>query len=200
MGVFKSWTDFHEQMLALVKMLQEKGFLEDFCEFKKETSSFNLKKVSINWELEWIFPFIFNRFPPYYQEMAEIQLYVFSFLCLPLPIIISIVHFNLVLLMPLLVLAIFLLFSAILRSRNIIQLHFRFKHVQEKLSTHQQEKLLQLLFSDQDVDPGVLHVNRENLDRLRNERSVPRSFLVLPLTVILPLFSTIIGYVILLSG
>ena len=60
-----------------------------------------------------------------------------------------------------------------------------------------QEKKLVDLVCDDNSDPSLVYINRENLNRLVNERSIPTTFPLLPLSMILPIFSAIIGYVIL---
>ncbi len=195
-GIFKNWTNYHEQMYALAKKLQETGHMEEFFEYRKETRTFHLKKVSINWEMEWIFPFIFKAFPPYFPETGEISIYLFALISFPLPILIAISTQNLVFLLIFVSIAVFLGSMAFLRARNLINIHRSFKDVQKKLIEHQQEKLLQLLFRE-DVDPVLIHANQENLYRLSSERGIPTSFPLLPLSILLPIFSAIIGYVIL---
>ncbi len=68
--------------------------------------------------------------------------------------------------------------------------------MQNKLIEHQREKLLQLLF-EEEIDPLLIHANQENLYRLATERSIPTSFPLLPISILLPIISAIIGYVIL---
>ncbi|MHA2167444.1 MAG: hypothetical protein ACXAC6_09805 [Candidatus Hodarchaeales archaeon] len=53
------------------------------------------------------------------------------------------------------------------------------------------------LICESTQDPLLVHVNRENLHRLVHERSIPTTFPLLPLSMILSIFSAIIGYVIL---
>jgi hypothetical protein len=197
-GVYKNWTDYHEELYRLVKKLREMDLLEEFFILHKETQSFHLKKMSINWEMEWVYPFIFNTFPPYFHEMGEISIYIFSLISLPLPILVSIatLNKNLIFLPILLGIALFLFVMAFWRSRKLIQTYRSFKIIQKILIKRQQDKLLHLLFQE-NVDQLLIHLNRENLYRLASERSIPTSFPLVPLSILLSIFSAIIGYVIL---
>ncbi len=136
-GIFKNWTSYHEQTYTLAKKLQEMGYMEEFFEYQKETRSFHLKKVSINWEMEWIFPFIFREFPPYFPEMGEISIYLFALISFPLPILIAITAKNLVFLIIFVSIAVFLGGMAFLRAGNLIGIHSSFKDVQKKLIERQ---------------------------------------------------------------
>jgi hypothetical protein len=195
-GVYKNWTDYHEEFYGLVKKLREIDLLEEFFLYQKETQSFHLKKMSINWEMEWIYPFIFNTLPPYFHEMGEISIYIFSLISFPLPILLSIAALKFDYLTILLGIALFLFVMAFWRSRKLIQTYRSFKFIQKILIKRQQDKLLHLLFQE-NVDQLLIHLNRENLYRLASERSIPTSFPLVPLSILLPIFSAIIGYVIL---
>ncbi|MFX0199808.1 MAG: hypothetical protein ACFFCW_27105 [Candidatus Hodarchaeota archaeon] len=195
-GVYKTWSSYHEQLFALTKKLHEMDLLEEFADYQKETNAFQLKRISISWEMEWLTPFIFKTFPPYFHEIGEVSLYMFALISFPLPILVSIITTNLFFLIVLASLVLFLGFMASLRIRDLIQVYRNFKNIQNKLIEHQQEKLLQLLF-EEDTDPVLIHANQENLYRLTREKSIPTSFPLLPLSILLPIFSAIIGYVIL---
>jgi hypothetical protein len=82
------------------------------------------------------------------------------------------------------------------RIRKLIQIYRSFKNIQNRLITRQQEKLLHYLL-EENADPAIIHVNQENLYRLGNERSIPTSFPLIPLSILLPIISAVIGYVIL---
>jgi hypothetical protein len=195
-GVFKSWTSYHEQMLVLSKKLQEMGLLEDFFDYQEQAKSFHLKEMSINWEMEWIYPFFFDNFPPYLQEIGEITLYVFTLISFPLPILLAIITSNLVLLAVFTAIPLSILFMGFQASKRFIQAYQSFKNVQKILIARQQEKLLLLMFKE-NVDQLLVHVNQENLKRLASEKSIPMAFPLIPLSILLPVFSTLIGYVIL---
>jgi hypothetical protein len=196
LGVHKKWTNYHRQLLILAENLQEKDILEDFFVSQKENKTFQMVKCSIEWEMEWVFPFLFQNFPPYFQEVGEISLYTFTLISFILPIFVSITSFNVPILLFFLVLASFILILGSSRTQKVIQLYRQFKHLQSLLIQRQEEKLVDLV-CDETIDPLIVHVNRENLKRLVNERSIPTTFPLLPLSMILPIFSAIIGYVIL---
>jgi len=196
LGVNKNWTNYHVQLLILTKKLQETDRLEDHFGYQKNSNAVYLKKMSINWEMEWIFPFVFRSFPPYFQEMGEIFIYFISLLSFPLPVLLAIFTKNLLLLTIFLGLVLFLSIMTYFSSRRLIQEYRNFKKVQQVLIERQQEKLLQLLFQET-VDPLLVHTNQENMSRLANERSIPTSLPLYFLTILLPIFSAIIGYVIL---
>lgn len=195
-GGNKKWTSYHEQLFTLTTKLHEMDLLADFSDYQKEINAFQLKRISINWEMEWLTPFLFESFPPYFQEIGEVSIYIFALISFPIPILVSIITRNLFFLIILTSLVLFLGIMAFIRTRNLIQVHQNFKNVQNQLIKHQQEKLIQLLF-EENVDPGVIHANQENLYRLSSERSIPTSFPLLPLSILLPILSAIIGYVIL---
>lgn len=196
LGAHKNWTNYHRQLLILAESLQEKDLLEDFFVYQKENESFQMIKMSIEWEMEWVYPFLFQNFPPYFQEVGEISLYIFTLISFILPISVAITTFNVPILILLLLLtsSIFILGSS--RTRKVIQLYRQFKTLQNQLIQRQEEKLVDLV-CDETIDRLIVHVNRENLNRLVNEKSIPTTFPLLPLSMILPIFSAIIGYVIL---
>ncbi len=78
---------------------------------------------------------------------------------------------------------------------RLLRIYRNFKNVQQILIDRQQEKLLHLLFNE-NVDPILVYVNQENLDRLASERSIPKSFSLYFLSILLSIFSAIFGYII----
>ncbi|MFX1507022.1 MAG: hypothetical protein ACFFDC_13085, partial [Promethearchaeota archaeon] len=62
-GAHKNWTIYHRQLLTLVENLQEKEILEEYFVLQEEKKSFQMVKCSIEWEMEWMFPFLFQNFP-----------------------------------------------------------------------------------------------------------------------------------------
>ena len=196
LGVHKNWTKYHRQLLILAEKLQEKDILDDYFVYQKEKKSFQMIRMSIHWEMEWVFPFLFKNFPPYFHAVGELSLYVFAMISFILPTIVSITTFNVPILILLLSLSFFIFVLGSSRSRMILQLYIRFKNLQNKLVMQQETKLVDLICG-MNPDTLLVHVNRENLNRLVNERSIPTTFPLLPLSLILPIFSAIIGYVIL---
>ncbi|MHA2306867.1 MAG: hypothetical protein ACXACU_15910 [Candidatus Hodarchaeales archaeon] len=196
LGVHKNWTKYHRQMLILAEKLQEMDILEDFFVHQKDKKAFQLIQMSINWEMEWVFPFLFKSFPPYFHAVGEISIYSFALISFILPIFVSITTFNVPILIILLFLASFMFVLGSSRTQKVIQLYRRFKNLQNQLVIRQEKKLVDLVCDDHD-NHSLVHINRENLNRLINERSIPTSFPLLPLSIILPIFSAIIGYVIL---
>ena len=187
---------YHDTLLILAKYLQETDHLDEFFIYQKESKAIHLQKMSIYWEMEWIFPFVFRSFPPFFHEMGEIFLYIISLLSFPLPVLVAIITKNLILLAFFLVLVLFLSIMAFLSSKRLIREYQGFKKVQQVLIEPQQEKLLHLLFQEK-VDPVLVHTNPENISRLASERSIPTSLSLYFLSILFPVFSTIIGYVIL---
>ncbi len=196
LGVHKGWTMYHRQMLILTEKLQEMDILDDFFVYQNKKKSFQLMQMSINWEIEWVYPFLFKNFPPYFFIVGEISIYSFSLISFILPIFVSITIFNVPILIILLFLAFFMFVLGSSRTQRVIQLYRRFKNLQNRLVVRQEKKLVDLICEDRD-NQSLVHINRENLNRLINERSIPTSFPLLPLSIILPIFSAIIGYVIL---
>lgn len=82
------------------------------------------------------------------------------------------------------------------RTQKVIKLYRRFKNLQNQLIMRQEKKLVELVCDD-NSDSSLVHINREKLNRLVNERSIPTTFPLLPLSINLPIVSAIIGYVIL---
>jgi hypothetical protein len=195
-GAYKNWTSYHRQLLSLAENLKGKESLEEYFIFNTKKKSFQLVKCSIEWEMEWFFPFLFQNFPPYFQEVGEISLYAFTLISFLLPIFVAITTFNILLLIPMLFLTILILTLGYLRTQKVIKLYRQFKNVQNQLIQKQEEKLVGLV-CDETIDPLIVHVNRGNLSRLVNEKSIPTTFPLLPLSILLPIFSAIIGYVIL---
>jgi len=196
LGVHKSWTKYHRQMLILTDKLQEMGILEEFFIYQKEKKAFQLKQMSIIWEVEWVYPFLFKTFPPYFFSIGEISIYSFTLISLILPIFVSITTLNVPILIFLLFLASFMFVLGSSRTKKIIQFYRQFKKLQNELIMQQEINLVRLI-CESNYNPSLVHINRENLNRLVNERSIPTTFPLLPLSIILPIFSAIIGYVIL---
>ncbi|MFW9992896.1 MAG: hypothetical protein ACFFD4_12705 [Candidatus Odinarchaeota archaeon] len=154
----------------MAKALQETGFLEDFFGYHEDARSFHLKKASISWELEWIFPVMFDNLPPHFQEMGELTLYAFALVSFPLPILIAIITNNLIFLSVLVCLVFFLLTMGFRAAGKLIREYREFKNVQNILVTRQQEKLLHLMVKEK-TDQLLIHVNQENLKRLKSEKA-----------------------------
>ena len=73
------WSRFHNQTLALIRRLEEERIIENYItlEENENTSYFKLKKISIDFQIQWLFPFIFDAFPPL---LLEIRYFLFFFL------------------------------------------------------------------------------------------------------------------------
>jgi hypothetical protein len=196
LGVHRNWTVYHRQLLILAEKLQEKEILEDFFVYQKEKKAFQMIQMSINWEMEYVYPFLFKIFPPYFHAFGELSLYVFSLISFILPTIVSITVFNVPMLIILIFLASLFFILGSSRAQKTIQLYRQFKNLQNRLIVQQEIKLVELI-CESTHDPLLVHVNRENLNRLVHERSIPTTFPLLPLSMILSIFSAIIGYVIL---
>jgi hypothetical protein len=176
--------------------LQEVDTLEEFFIYRDEIQAFQMNQMSINWEMEWVYPFLFTDFPPYFHAVGEISIYVFTMISFILPTIVAITTYNIPFLIFLVLLASFVFILGSSRTKKIIQLYRQFKTLQNQLVMQQEKKLVDLV-CESDHDPTLVLANRENLNRLVNERSIPTTFPLLPLSMILPIFSAIIGYVIL---
>ncbi len=57
-----NWSRFHDQTLLLAERLVNTGLLDEyiiFTESKDVKNGFKLKKISVDFQIEWVFPFFF---------------------------------------------------------------------------------------------------------------------------------------------
>ncbi len=189
----KHWSSFHDQTLALVKRLTDAGIIENFIQYESEKKRFKLTKVSIDFQIQWIFPFLFLEFPPLLFEVL-----LLSFL-LPFSIatIVSLIaaYFSsdiltIIISVALLALIVFGIFNS---TFTIAKLWLNY-HKLHKSMVNRQEELIHSLVLNSADDLTILR-NEKNLDRLKSMHPFPLPA-IFRLTAIIPLIGSLIGYIV----
>ncbi len=60
----EEWSKYHDQMLSLFGRLKETNSVDAYIVFEEGENRFLLRSISLNWDIEWIYPFLFSTFPP----------------------------------------------------------------------------------------------------------------------------------------
>ncbi|MFX1254435.1 MAG: hypothetical protein ACFFCZ_22675 [Promethearchaeota archaeon] len=189
----KNWSMFHNQLLALCRRLEKVDLLENYIIFQKDEDRFRLTKISTDWELEWVFPFIFTDFPPLLIEILLMSFLLPFSLSTLVGIGFAIAAQDLlttivpcVLMIPI----IFGFYKALPAIYHILRIYYL---VRKAMIIKQQEKLHSLILEK--ADELTILRNQNNLSRLLSRHPFPLPSLI-RITAIVPLLGSVVGYLI----
>ncbi|MHA2096963.1 MAG: hypothetical protein ACW98F_20310 [Candidatus Hodarchaeales archaeon] len=189
------WSRFHDQTLALIGRLDEESILENYISFEKDTdiSQFKLNKISIDFQIQWLFPLIFDALPPLLLEIS-----ILSFL---LPFSISVIVSFFVLLATFdwfsfllsCVLMVAVIFGYITSINSMIHSWRKYNWLRNLMIDRQQEIIHKLIL--QQADNLEILVNEQNLTRLEKMHSFPLPAIV-RVSATIPVLGSFVGYLI----
>jgi hypothetical protein len=194
-----NWSNYHDLTLSLFRRLENADLLDNYVVFDKTNGKkrFQLKGMSFDFEINWVFPFIFDDFPPLLFELLLISFLLPFFVTTSISLFIAILSADVVyfLVMTLLILLIFFGFGqtglAISRSWR------RYSTILNALILKQQEVIHSLILECRDDMTIIRHQN--NLTRLISTHSFPIPQLI-RISAIIPLLGSLIGYLVALAA
>ncbi|MFX0208957.1 MAG: hypothetical protein ACFFDT_23435 [Candidatus Hodarchaeota archaeon] len=194
-----NWSSYHELMMSLFKRLENADLLNEYIAYKEVNGRkrFQLTKISIDFDIEWIYPFIFSEFPPLLFEFL-----LLSFL-LPFLVTASISSFFALIQLD--------LFTVLLNSFLLVLIFFGFSQsglaiyrswkkynlILSSMISNQQEVIHLLILKKSDEMTIIRHQN--NLTRLVSTHSYPIPQIV-RISAIIPLLGSLAGYLIALAA
>jgi hypothetical protein len=200
------WSRFHDQTLALIGRLDEEGILEHYISFKRtdDAFQFKMKRISIDFQIQWLFPFIFDAFPPLLLEISLLSfLLPFSISTLVSFFILffSFDWFSFIFSSVLMVAVIFGFISSIYsmvhswRKYDWIR-NLMIDRQQEirNLMIDRQQEIIHTLILQQEDNLEIL-MNKQNLTRLEQMHSFPLPAFV-RISATFPVLGSFIGYLI----
>ncbi|MFX1505634.1 MAG: hypothetical protein ACFFDC_05920 [Promethearchaeota archaeon] len=197
-GAFYStpnWSTYHDQMLSLFKRLENFGLINNFIvltELNKKTK-FQLKKISTDIDLEWIYPFIFDDFPPLMFEVLLLAFLLPFFVSTTIGLYFAILDMIWVLILFLGALFILILFGFEQSGLSIYRSWKKYSSILGTVIRKQQEIIHSLILNKSDEMTIIRHQN--NLNRLVTMSSFPIPQ-VIRVSTIIPLFGSLLGYLI----
>jgi hypothetical protein len=186
------WSRFHDQTLALFERLQKKGLLDNYIVFEEYEGKkrFKLSKISVDFQFRWLFPFIFDSFPPLLNELLLLSFLLPFLISTILTLIFNselsiLIFFSLILLI--ILVGIYGSVTAILKS-------WRSYHWIRISMINQQQELIHSLILKQ-ADNLVILRNQNNLAALKMLSIFPVPGLI-QFSAIIPLLGSFMGYLI----
>ncbi|MFX1538827.1 MAG: hypothetical protein ACFFDI_31955, partial [Promethearchaeota archaeon] len=194
-----NWSNYHEQMLSLFRRLDNVDLLNEFIAYNEDNGKkrFQLTKVSIDFNIEWIYPFIFSEFPPLLFEFLLLSFLLPFLVTSSISLFFALMQFDLltVVLNSFLLVLIFFGFSqsglAIYRSWK------KYDLILSKMISNQQEVIHLLILKKSDETTIIRHQN--NLTRLVLMHSYPIPQIV-RISALIPLVGSLVGYLIAITA
>ncbi|MFX0087592.1 MAG: hypothetical protein ACFFAU_18220 [Candidatus Hodarchaeota archaeon] len=189
------WSRFHDQTLALIGRLDEERILENYITFKRndKTSSFLMNKISIDFQIQWLFPFIFDAFPPLLLEISLLSFLLPFSVSTSVSLLIYYISFDLVLLIISCGLMIAIIYGFYTSISGISRSWRKYIWIRNLMIDRQQEIIHKLIL--QQADSLEILMNEQNLTRLEKMHPFPLPAIV-RLSAIIPLLGSFIGYLI----
>jgi hypothetical protein len=190
------WSTFHDQTLSLVERLSELNLLDEYISYgrnEKGKPGFTLQKLSVDFQVQWIFPFIFNAFPPLLIEIMWIAILLPFSIATLFSLLVALFDSNLIITLGMtLVLAI--IGTGVYSSTvTIIKSWMKYSWIRNLMISRQQGILHELILTG-DNDMSILR-NQNNLTRLEQMHPFPLPS-VFRITATIPLIGSLLGYVV----
>jgi len=190
-----NWSNYHDQMLSLFKRLENVGLLDNVIVFDEMNGKtrFQLKKISTDIDLEWIYPFIFEDFPPLMFELLLLAFLLPFFVSTTISLYFAILDMIWVLILFLGALLILILIGFEQSGLSIYRSWKKYSSILGSVINKQQEVIHSLILNKSDEMTIIRHQN--NLNRLVTMSSFPIPQFV-RVSAIIPLFGSLLGYLI----
>jgi hypothetical protein len=191
-----NWSRFHDQTLLLSERLINTGLLNEYIQFSTNedgNNEFKLKKISVDFQIEWIFPFIFQDFPPLLTEIMLLS-FIFPFAIATLAsLIIALSTFDFLVSGIMLILFSLIILGVISNSTTIYKSWSNYSQIRNAMIDKQQS-LLHYLTLQGESDLTILR-NENNLARLEKMHPFPLPS-IFRITTFIPLVGSLLGYVV----
>jgi hypothetical protein len=190
-----NWSNYHDQMLSLFERLENVGLIDNFIVFNEMNGKtrFQLKKISTDIDLEWIYPFIFDDFPPLLFELLLLSFLLPFFVSTTISLYFAILDMIWVLVLFLGALLILILFGFEQSGLSIYRSWKKYSNILGSVISKQQEVIHSLILNKSDEMTIIRHQN--NLNRLVTMSSFPIPQFI-RISAVIPLFGSLLGYLI----
>ncbi|UCG00950.1 MAG: hypothetical protein JSW11_15200 [Candidatus Heimdallarchaeota archaeon] len=194
-----NWSSYHDQMLSLFKRLENVGSIENFITFDEvnRKKRFQLKKISTDIDLEWIYPFIFDDFPPLLFEFLLLSFLLPFFVSTIISLFFAILDMSWFLILFLSSLLLLILIGFQQSGLSIFRSWKKYHNILNSVIYKQQEIIHSLILNKSDEITIIRHQN--NFNRLISMSSYPIPQLI-RVSAIIPLFGSLLGYVIAIAA
>jgi hypothetical protein len=191
-----NWSKFHNQTLSLAERLSGMNILDKYIRYNRDESdqqSFQLIKLSLDFQVQWIFPFIFNAFPPLLIEIMFIALLLPFSIATIFSLIIAFLEANWIITIGMTILMVIILIGLYSNVIAVLRSWFIYSWIRETMITHQQGVLHELTLKNE--EPSEILRNENNLTRLEAMHPFPLPSLF-RFTAFIPLVGSLLGYLI----
>ncbi|MHA1994887.1 MAG: hypothetical protein ACW97Z_10120 [Candidatus Hodarchaeales archaeon] len=191
-----NWSKFHDQTISLVERLSEMNLLQEYIQFGTDESGekyFKLRKLSVDLQVQWIFPFIFNAFPPLLIEIMFLSLLLPFSMATLFSLLIAIVEGNWIIALGMTLVMALIIVGLYSNTLTILRSWSKYTRIRNLMITRQQGILHHLVLTGEG-DLTILR-NENNLSRLERMHSFPLPSL-LRITAFIPLIGSLLGYLV----
>ncbi len=194
-----NWSGYHDKMLFLFKRLENIGLIDNFIGFNETNGKgkFQLKKIPIDIDLEWIYPFIFDAFPPLLFELLLLSFLLPFLVTTTISSFFAFLNVEWVTLLFLGSLLVLILIGFEQSGLAIYRSWKKYSRVLGSMIYRQQEIIHSLILNKSDEMTIIRHQN--NLTRLVSMSSFPIPQLI-RVSAVIPLFGSLLGYVIAITA
>jgi hypothetical protein len=202
MLIFKSfftksnWSKFHDQTLLLTERLAINGFLDEYIQFTKDgegKNKFKLSKISVDFQIEWVFPFIFTDFPPLLFEITILSfLFPFSIATL-VSFFVAFFTSDWITSGAMIIVFALIIAGTISTSTAIYRSWSNYSQIRTKMIDYQYAIIHNLTL--QGANDLTIIRNENNLTRLQKMHPFPLPS-IFRITTFIPLIGSLLGYVV----
>ena len=194
-----NWSNYHDLTLSLFKRLENVDLLDNYVVLDRTNGKkrFQLKRMSFDFEIDWVFPFIFADFPPLLFELLLISFLLPFFVTTTISLFIAILSSDFVYFLFMALLVLLILFGFGETGLAISRSWRKYRTILNALILKQQEVIHSLILEGKDEMTIIRHQN--NLTRLISTHSFPIPQLI-RISAIIPLLGSIIGYLVALAA
>ena len=191
-----NWSRFHDQTLLLSERLVDINLLNEYVEFSTNEDGqkgFKFKKLSVDFQIEWIFPFIFQDFPPLLFEIMLLSfMFPFSIATL-VSLIVALSTFDFLVSGIMLILFSLIILGVISNSKTIYKSWSNYSLIRNAM-IDKQHAIIHNLALQGENDLSILR-NEYNLARLVKMHPFPLPS-IFRITTFIPLVGSLLGYVV----
>ena len=191
-----NWSRFHNQTLLLTERLVNAGLLKEYIQFTESENGekgFKLKNLSVDFQIEWIFPFIFQDFPPLLFEIMLLSfLFPFSIATL-VSLIVALSTFDWFVGGAMFLLFILIIVGVISNSTTIYKSWSNYSQIRNAMIDRQHGIIHNLILQGEN-DLSIIR-NENNLARLKKMHPFPLPS-IFRVTTFIPLVGSLLGYIV----
>jgi hypothetical protein len=190
-----NWSVFHDHTLTLFRILDKVELLDNYISFENNSQKkrFRLKKISVDFQFQWIFPFIFDDFPPLFTELLTLSFLLPFFITTTLTIFFAFYTLDWVVIIVMSPVLLMILLGFYGSSTSILRSWKKYHWIRNLLINSQQAIIHNLILDN--ADATLILLNYHNLSRLESMHPFPLPSII-RLSALVPLLGSLIGYLI----